>query len=183
MSEVERVNAAWDRIEYWYQQNWADLQLPAGAAAAEIQELEDAIHLTLPEGLKASLLRHNGVGGFQWPKICLFSTKQIHKFWKDFGDLLDAGEYDNATLENNPKLQQGFWNKSWIPFEGDGNLRGCCLDLQPGPEGIVGQVLDIDHGGPNGPNFNDYAGYLEDIADILESGQCFVEDGQLMGLY
>ena len=170
MTETERVNAAWTRIENWLEQNAPSVTLSTGAPAAEIQALESVMNLTFPEGLRTSLLRHNGVDEPNWPKGTLNSLGDIKHEW---------GIWTNPTQEEaeqgvgeEDKIQKCWFSKSWIPIDADGAGNGACVDLKPGPAGIMGQIIDMDHEtGPNGPLFSDYAYYLEDIANTFETGE------------
>jgi len=74
MSQIDKVNAAWERIENWYATNWPTCELPAGAAQADITSLETHLGFPLPEELKASLMRHNGFD--DWTQGELYSTER-----------------------------------------------------------------------------------------------------------
>ncbi len=177
-SQVERVNTAWDRIEKWYAEKNPDYKLPVGAAASDIADTETHLGFTLPEELKASLMRHNGV--LNWIHIELLSAKRIKDEWSVRAGLVDNGTFDacNAIVEDNEFLQKCWFNKSWVLIDTDCIANGACLDLNPGPKGKVGQIINMDHEmGPSGPLFPDYAAYLENAADLLESGRYEVVDG------
>ncbi len=179
MSQVERVNAAWERIEKWFAEKAPDMQLGAGAAAADITAVETHLGLSFPEELKASLMRHNGVDN--WTKGELLSVDRIKSEWSCWAGLVDDGTFDdNVGEEDNDCIQKCWFNKSWIPIDADGGGNGACLDLNPGPDGTVGQIIDMDHEvGPSGPQFTDFAAYLEDTAESLEKGKYRVEDGYI----
>jgi len=182
MSQVERVNAAWDRIEKWFSEKAPDMELGAGAGAADITALETHIGVALPEELKASLMRHNGVEN--WTKGELLSTEGIKREWSCWAGLVDDGTFDDCTGEENDCLQKCWFDKSWIPIDADGGGNGACLDLNPGSKGTVGQIIDMDHEvGASGPQFADFAAYLEETAKMLEGGKYSVEDGYLEEIY
>jgi len=176
LSQVERVHAAWERIEKWYAEKNPDYKLPAGAAVADITAVETHLGFALPEELKASLMRHNGA--HYWLHIELLSAKRIKDEWSVRAGLVDNGTFDGCKGEENEFLQKSWFNKSWILIDTDCISNGACLDLNPGPKGKVGQIIYFDHEmGPSGPRFPDFAAYLEDAADLLESGKYQVVDG------
>ena len=170
MSQVERVNAAWDRIEKWFSEKAPDMELGAGAGAADITALETHIGVALPEELKASLMRHNGVEN--WTKGELLSTGRIKNEWDWRSGLAEDEGYGERPGEDNEFIKNCWFDNSWIPIDADGGGNGACLDLNPGPKGTVGQILDLDHeSGPSGPLFSDFAAYLEKAAEELEGGK------------
>ncbi len=175
MAQIERVNAAWDRIEKWYAEKIPDCELGAAAAAADITSVETHLGLTLPEELKASLMRHNGVG--YWPSAELLSADRIKDEWDVWAGLIDDGTFDGLSGDDDDRLQKCWYDKKWIPIDADGCGNGACLDLNPGPKGTVGQILNMDH--ELGPKliFQDFAGYLESVAAKLEAGKYRVENG------
>lgn len=58
------VEGAWARIEAWLQQNAprSHRMLAPPAAEADIRAAEQDLDLTIPAGLRASYLLHNGTG-------------------------------------------------------------------------------------------------------------------------
>lgn len=182
MTEAERVNTAWDRIEKWFSRNMPDFELDSGAAATEIQGLETHLNVTLPEGLKTSLHRHNGINEGKWPKFCLLSLEHIKQDWGVRTSLTNDGTFDGweVQYDTDDWLQAVWWSPSWVPVDADGAGNGTCIDLKPGKNGIMGQVIDFDHDvGPSGPMFVDYPAYLEDIASQLEAGKYINNRGWL----
>ncbi len=179
MSQVERVNVAWERIEKWFSEKAPGMELGAAASAAEITAVETHIGFALPEELKASLMRHNGVEN--WTKVELLSTNDIQREWDCWAGLVDDGTFDDQVGENwTDSLQKCWYDKKWIPLDADGGGNGSMIDLNPGDKGTVGQIIYMDHEvGPNGPVFADLATYLEKAAQDLEGGKYRVEDGYL----
>ncbi len=77
-TQVEKVNAIWDRIEKWFAENKPTEELPAGASPADIISLETHLGRAIPEELKASLLRHNGLDNIS--KGQLLAANEINPF-------------------------------------------------------------------------------------------------------
>ncbi|AFZ69747.1 protein involved in beta-1,3-glucan synthesis (plasmid) [Deinococcus peraridilitoris DSM 19664] len=181
-SEVERVHAAWERIERWYAENAPEWELPGGTSDADIDELEQQLDVTFPAAFRASLLRHDGIPDPWWPQGELESVEGIRSSWESWTNLLEDGSFDEANgfVEDNPALKRSWWWRGWVPIDRDGASNGACLDLDPGPAGRVGQVIDMDHEvGPSGPHYEDFAAYLEETAEALEDGYYIVNDDQL----
>ena len=172
MSEVERINTAWNRIEQWFTAQVPAYTLPDGASAAAITELESKTGSTLPDGLKASFQRHNGMPLGKWTRGGLCSIEESIGEWETWAEMVDNGSIEHMYIDKEDEHIQPVWFcKSWIFIDSDNSGSGGLVDLKPGPLGRVGQVLDFDsHGGP-ALLFPDFAGYLENVAIELESGK------------
>ena len=49
---------------------------------------------------------------------------------------------------------------SWVPINDDEGGNGACVDMKPGKNGKIGQVIYMGHEtGPAGPLFEDYQNY------------------------
>jgi len=178
MSQIEQVNAAWERIEKWYATHFPAHELPVGASAADITALETHLGLALPEELKASLMRHNGLE--RWTRGELLSTEGIKSEWSELAFELDHGTFDDWELQENDFIQKCWFHKSWIPVDWDGGGNGFYIDMNPGPKGKAGQMIFLEHEvGPEGPHFPDFVAYLEDAAGKLEAGKFKVEGEHL----
>ncbi len=165
--EVERVNDAWEMIEEWFAKNKPEYKLNPGASEEEIQKLETHLGQTIPDALKASLKRHNGVEEIQWPKGEFLSVESIIRDWDMRTGLFDS---QDETDHKDGMIKSGWWRKEWIPIDADGAGNGACLDLAPGAKGQKGQIIDFDHEcGPSGPNHEELGEYLEECYDELNS--------------
>ncbi|OAR22076.1 hypothetical protein A8W25_29910 [Streptomyces sp. ERV7] len=173
------VAAVWEDIERWYAaQGAAHLILPP-ATDEQIASVESTLGLQLPEEVKASLRRHDGSADGGWPKGRLLSCDGILSETAVWRDLLADGTFDDLKdfHSGGKALKAGWWNTGWVSVDADGAGNGSVLDLAPGPEGKVGQVIDMDHEvGPSGPIASDFVGYLTDVAARLE--EFSVVDGE-----
>jgi len=180
MVEVEKLNAAWGRLEKWYAENHPTYTLSSGATPADIIALETHIGLTLPEEMKASLMRHDGLD--QWSSGELLSVESIKGVWNKRAEMIDKGVFfDHESLvEANDFIQKCWLSKSWVPVDSRGGADGHMVDLNPGPKGKVGQVMYFSHEtGPEIPVFSDFVEYLEECARRFESGEYVVVEGCL----
>lgn len=180
MVEVEKLNAVWERLEKWYAENHPTYSIPSGAAPANIIALETHIGLTLPEELKASLMRHDGLD--QWSSGELLSVNSIKEYWNQRAEMVDKGYFfdHECLLEPNDFIQKCWMSKSWVPVDSRGGADGHMVDLNPGAKGKVGQVMYFSHEtGPEIPVFSNFIEYLEECARKLEAGEFVVMGGYL----
>ena len=171
LSEVDRINKIWDSIEAWYAKNGLSDDLLPGASVSEIHNLEAKLDLTLPESLKVSLARHNGIE-YDWPKGRLLGTDGILEFWEMWGEMTNNAEAEEEEDEGDTEIIKTFWSKYWIPIESDDSGAGALIDLSPGPKGKVGQILYFDdHDRATDVIFENLAALLEDGLRCLEEGK------------
>lgn len=178
----ETVSSIWAQIEEWYaERDVAHFLLPP-ATTEDIAAVEAELGVSLPEEVTLSLRRHNGSRGSGWPACQLLSCAEIIRETTVWRDLLADGTFDdeadfNANDEGAQALEPGWWNTGWIALDADGGGNGSALDLSPGTDGVVGQIIDMDHEvGPSGPTASGFIGYLSDRLEELEN--CAVVDGK-----
>lgn len=178
----EAVSSVWARIEKWYADHEVPHFLLPPATPEDIAAVEAELDVTLPEAVRLSLLRHNGSKGGGWPAGSLLSCTEMVEETGVWRDLLADGSFDdvadfNSGDDGDRSLKPGWWNTGWISLDADGGGNGAVLDLSPGPDGTVGQIIDMDHeAGPSGPAAPDFVGYLDDRLEELED--CTVIDGE-----
>ncbi|GAA0595167.1 SMI1/KNR4 family protein [Streptomyces crystallinus] len=177
--QSDAVASVWEDIEQWYAaQGGPHLLLPP-ARDEQIDSVEATLGVQLPEEVRTSLRRHDGTADGGWPKGRLLSCDGILSETGVWRELLADGTFDDLKgfHSGGKALKPGWWNTGWVCVDADGAGNGSALDLSPGPEGKVGQVIDMDHEvGPSGPIAGDFVGYLRDIAARLE--EFSVVDGQ-----
>lgn len=183
---MSEITAIWERIEAWYEKQGASHLLNAGASEEAIADAEKQIGVEFPRELRESLMRHNGTGGEQnwsgWPNGALLNVEGIVNETSTWRQLTGDGVFDehrefDGSL-GSQKIKLGWWNDGWIHIDADGAGNSTVIDMNPGPEGSVGQVIDMDHEvGPNGPNNKSFVDYLRELADDFEKGEyIFAED-------
>jgi len=181
--EIERVEAAWARIEVWYQINAPQLSLPAGTNIETIEKLEKDLNLALPPSLQASLRIHNGVERPKWPNGTLFSTDGILREWQEWTVLYDkynsVGFPEKAETDGN--VQAVPYCRSWIPVAGKDDTSVIFVDFDPDPkgEGDTGQIIIRDSKGKVKVSHPDFASYLEEVAKNFEEGKFYVDNNEL----
>ncbi|GHG01723.1 glucan synthase [Deinococcus piscis] len=170
---MSEISAVWERIEVWYEAQGQTETLKPGASPEAIAQAEKDMGLTFPPELRESLLRHDGSADGGWPTGELLSLERMVDERKVWMDLLQDGTFDDNADHNegSEALQPGWWNPAWIPLDADGGGNGAVIDLNPGPQGTVGQVIDMDHEvGPSGPEYPSLAAYLEAMLGQFSEG-------------
>ncbi|MGX9688201.1 SMI1/KNR4 family protein [Deinococcus wulumuqiensis] len=176
---MSEISAVWERIEAWYEAQGASHLLNPGASAEAIAQAEKQLGLTFPAELTESLMRHDGSAGMSWPGGDLLSLEGIARERSVWMELLESDIFSGNADHNETStlIQSGWWNPGWIPLHADGGGNGMVVDMAPAQAGTAGQVLFMDHEvGPNEPEYDSLAEYLEAIADGLEAGQFFVNE-------
>lgn len=167
---MSEISTTWERIEAWHAANGLTENLNPGASAEAIAQAEKDMGLTFPPELRESLLRHDGSADGGWPTGELLSLERMADERKVWMDLLQNGTFDDNADHNegSEALQPGWWNPAWIPLDADGGGNGAVIDLNPGRQGTVGQVIDMDHEvGPSGPKYPSLAAYLDAMLERL----------------
>lgn len=113
------------------------------AAENDLDELEQVTGLNLPSEFRTLYGTCNGEGdglfgfmaGFRW-----MTLEEVQRDWK--GLLKSA----YSIVSDQPgHIQEGAYQKGWIPFADDGGGSFLAMDLMPGPSGTYGQIITIDH--------------------------------------
>ncbi|MFI7706373.1 SMI1/KNR4 family protein [Nonomuraea sp. NPDC049480] len=158
------VNATWRRIERWLARRAPKTYelLRPPARPATIAKMEAAMGATFPDDLRASLLRHDGVGSWGFgpaPFYALMSAKAIYQDWKMLcGIVLDE-----------PELGGFWWHGRLIPFADAHD--GGNLFIDPGT-GKTGEYFHEDGLRPDGDaTWPSYLALLKATARALETGK------------
>jgi internalin A len=124
--------------------------LRPGATEAQIMHLEEVIEQSLPENFKELYRLHDGesdVSGLFFGTIFM-DLRMIEQDWLSWKRLANdttlTEEFDIDCLSvPYGWVQERYACPGWIPFgtNYDGNFLG--IDLDPGPEGISGQVINF----------------------------------------
>jgi cell wall assembly regulator SMI1 len=185
---IKSIEGLWQRIEAWMQRHAPERwqQLAPGATEEAIKHLETVLDITLPDDVRASYQRHDGGYMIKLGKISrhVLPIMSIIDYWHMLMECLEMEDwatlppdyYTNEVLRSGlqPVIQLVHWHQRWIPFaESAGASNFWCLDLEPAPGGLIGQIIEWDHEcGPDSqallPSFHHllsaYADQLEDIS-------------------
>jgi cell wall assembly regulator SMI1 len=173
------VEAIWARIEAWLRHNapgeFENARPPASNRS--INRLEDTTGLRLPPQMEQSYKVHDGF----WADLFLFgevfgghllSLQAIESDWLRWRDV--SAECGFATMAAEPvgPIKPQHWSLGWLPVTDPGNGNCFCVDLDPAPGGVVGQVIWFDRvDGPVRVVAAGFAEWLEQYATGLESGR------------
>ena len=145
-NDTAKYDAAIDRIEA--KARAAGVKLEDGASDKAIEEVEQALGLTLPEEVVAFYRRHDGApeGDYAIEGRELLSLAGIVSEWKIWKDLLDQGTFeDNDHGDPDEGVQKKWWIPEWVPVTYDGSGNHHVLDLAPAKGGTHGQILSFWH--------------------------------------
>jgi cell wall assembly regulator SMI1 len=153
VASTDRIAAAWQRFEHLLPQlRRDDIKLGLGAGEQNLADFEAATGLTLPKELRAFWQCHNGekpseaglAAGF-----CLMSVEEAQQEiagWAIVRENLGDGLADlDQSMTSHPPgaIQCKYSIDGWVPLAKDheGNFIG--VDLDPGPTGTIGQVINF----------------------------------------
>jgi cell wall assembly regulator SMI1 len=139
------------RIATWSETNFPQVldTLNSGATEEEILELENQIKIELPSSFKELYKWHNGQKSGTYPGLFygleFLSLLEVSANWQEWAQLVDDDINKNILSQSySPgKIKEIYANKKWIPFAFDwsGNYLG--IDLDPGKQGTIGQIINF----------------------------------------
>ncbi|MFI6497245.1 SMI1/KNR4 family protein [Nonomuraea typhae] len=145
-----QVTREWRRIERWLKANAprSYRELPAPGRARTIAIAESQMGMDFPDGLRASLLRHNG-SGTVLPDGRGLGIREIRDTWRDLC-----------------RAREPWWEPGTIPLQwgADGSLDVAAPDMNA----VLN--LDVGEGGIESVAADSFTEWLRETADALESG-------------
>ena len=142
------IESSWQRLTRWAAVCPLDLTFNPGVTEAAIAAAEATLGVTFPADLRAYLLladdeRWNSDGFIgDWHLLELKFIVDKTQFMRR---LVEDGTFDDNTNDETPAIKGRWWNPQWIPIVTSGSGHFFCVDLDPGPEGTVGQVVLFLH--------------------------------------
>jgi cell wall assembly regulator SMI1 len=130
----------------------ADVALAPGASKDAIEAFESALNLTLPADVRELFGGHDGqtssraglAAGFHF--VSLQEAQKTMADWAAAREKLGDGvkELDRAC-SSHPRqaIQRKYSDPGWVPLLRDNEGNAVGIDLQPGPSGTVGQVINF----------------------------------------
>ncbi len=117
------------------------------ADSEDIVGAEQAMNVSFPTELKQLYSLHNGEarsGPGLFFGLQFLTLNEMVNEWKIWSDLheeyVDMGDHYSIPSE---WIKEQYINRQWIPFCHDGGGNHLGIDLDPGPEGVVGQVINF----------------------------------------
>lgn len=154
---------------------------------ARVAAFEEELGAALPADYRTFLLQndiaHNFAGNFR----CLMPVA-VPAVWKDKRDMLRAGTFDGwverkigwgFTNWDSGRLRKVWWSEGWIPVAEDSCANLICLDGDPGPDGVLHQVINMevqDGQGPFCSTRRSFTDLVQEHLDLLRAGKFTVEE-------
>ncbi|MBY0231748.1 MAG: SMI1/KNR4 family protein [Gemmataceae bacterium] len=186
--EAAPVAESWRRIEAWFAANLPEAlaTLRPPATEADLAAVEARIGQPLPADFRASYLIHDGQDvTSETCGLGILFGRHIVPLRHDCGDsvmwlyehrvehewppehLFDYEEWEYLPPDSMRKVESG---PGWVPFYYDSGRNYIGIDLEPGPNGVRGQVIPFGTDYQFRPVLAQSFGHLlEDIADELEA--------------
>jgi cell wall assembly regulator SMI1 len=151
----------------------------------DIARIEAAFGRPLPQAVRAFFARSR-LSIYQ-SSYGMLSAEQIIETWQSMTALLEQGAFDDGRVEefawrydDQARIRRVWWSRGWLPFceDGCGNMK--CFDLDPSPQGTVGQILHMERQpGDEGPRYARFASITEFLERALVGARqgAFCEDG------
>jgi cell wall assembly regulator SMI1 len=170
----------WQRVERWLSAHAPKVlaRLPKGASEIALEEAEEVMGLALPQELRESLAIHDGAdlyvydsGRRDCPLGSPMAVREIAALHRRLVHLFGDGGNDEWA-QPPPGVHGCWWHRAWVPALGHVNGDATCIDLDPAPGGVRGQVFGWAHdGGPGVVYAADYPAVLAGFAADLEAGR------------
>ena len=163
--------------------------LAAGAMPETIAAAETRLGVVLPADVRESYAVHDGSGGsdvlphqtmslVDVPLLSLDAVVRDREMWLGWWE---GGSFDDSRTAPRGPIRRQWWCRGWVPVTWDGGGDHLCIDLDPPPGGVPGQVIYFSHElGPVEVIAASWQAYLEEYAAALESGRLRFEDGGLV---
>jgi molybdopterin molybdotransferase len=153
---MSRIAAAWERIEAAIRAKAPAEQvaLPAGAAPDVLDRVEAAQGFRFPAAVRESYLLHDGSNGlwiceqgFLMPLVAPESGHLIGfgvlDLWRGMAQVGEAMAAERSTPTG--PIRSHWWNSRWVPLTENECGDMICLDFDPAPGGVPGQVIEWWH--------------------------------------
>ena len=138
--------------------------------------------LRLPDAFRQSYLLYDGHGTCRIFEIGrTLSIAQIYGARDIKKQMLQhlRDEFGSATsrevtepIHCDPSIKRQWWSTKWLPFTDSGAGDHLCIDFDPTPQGVSGQIIWVDHEtGPENVVAKEFQELVIRQADDLESGK------------
>jgi cell wall assembly regulator SMI1 len=173
------VAEAWQRQERWFLDQYAEATpyLRPGVTAEWIGAYEEVFGQALPEEVKESFRIHDGLPGGIFSGVDFLSLDEARRHWALWQAIYTG---DAARSQEGGAIQRSDFHPGWIPLVAEdavGPQIG--IDLDPGPEGIRGQVIAFGwgHDLPAAVLAWSWGWFLTDLVAELERGNFRLVEG------
>jgi cell wall assembly regulator SMI1 len=162
--------------------------LAAGAPSEAIAAAERRLGITLPVDVRESYAIHDGSGEsdivpnelYGLMTVPLYSLDEMVREWEMWQEWGRTANYERPATPDEGPIKVDRYNVGWVPITWDGGAVNLCIDLDPGPGGVSGQVICLDHLDPVCVAAESWRVLLERYAADLETGRLRFEFGELV---
>ena len=167
----------WRRIVAWYEAKAqpGTLHLPPGASEEALRAAEVQLGLRLPDDLRSFYRLHDGLGGswfLHYGEFLSLGNLAMQLGWyAEMERTQDPADPLYQTKALSGPIKPVWWSSRRLPVT-DNSGDHTMIDLDPPPEGTVGQVIAYDHEvGPTRVLAPSFSAWLARIATALEAGK------------
>lgn len=184
------MSTAMERLDTWLDTHLQEVgdDLAPGCSEAEIAEFERLVGRDFPESLKALYRWHDGQRGdadtgpfFGLHFLSLAGARAHWESWQKVvdeaspDDMQDLSEF--CTSATPGAIKALYANAYWIPFAYDHGGNHLGVDLDPGENGTLGQVINFGRDEENKYVLaSSMAAFLEWLVEQLESGNAAIAE-------
>ncbi|MBN2694957.1 SMI1/KNR4 family protein [bacterium] len=177
-----------EKIENFYKKNYPNYyesHIFSSVTESDIVEFEKKINSKLPLDyrvfLKNSKIQFHTENNYNILPLKPIKNQKnyiegsIENSWSMMGSHLDNAVFDDGRVEDHIKRKFGnwksdyiekvWWSKKWIPFAEDSCGNMLCIDLKPGKNGHIYQIVSMEIQDAQGPFYN---GEFRSFADFLK---------------
>lgn len=181
---MKTVKVLWEEILEIMDENikaFSISSLDPAARVSKIKEMEERMNLQFPKGLKEIYLSNDGslglaaILGFE-----LISLDDMLIEWKNNIKILNDGSYNKIDIKSSKEgfIKEVYFDEKWIPFAFNNLHTYLAIDLNPGINGKIGQVINFGGTGNEVKYIlaDSLENLLEDVIMIYEYNGLKIED-------
>jgi len=137
----------WQRLKEYFSQEIIDaFQLEDSVSESKLTRLESHLGQSLPEEFKVMLMQHDGQCEGALPMFFGIFLLPAEFMLYEAADLEHASnrvgsDYRSSSTPDGA-IKSGYYNSGWLPFLSNYCGSYLALDFNPGPNGVVGQVIN-----------------------------------------
>jgi cell wall assembly regulator SMI1 len=166
-----------DCLHVWLAANAPEVfaSLRPGASDRAIRAAEKEMGVTFPDDVRAAYRIHDGqdfghdlLSGRRWGSLA-----DVVDTWRSMKRLVEGEKSAPSRVDRGEATRGDYWHPAWIPLAWSDGPGLMCLDLDPAPDGTVGQIIYWWHDMPSPRSVaaRNFAQWLQDFACELEQGE------------
>ena len=145
-------------------------ELHPPATDAEIDAVENDLGIQFPEDVRTFYKWHNGQAGI-YSLFSEFRMLSLEEMMNIYRSGIKSSEPDYYEVEDDTGVfKDCIDNVKWIPIGDNGGNTILFLDMDPGAQGTVGQLLESCDGEPE-CNYNGIQAFMNDVIRKIEAGK------------